>query len=366
MERTEQFQFYVDVALGNPPQDARLMLDLGNSGLFVAGSGCSRCVSRFASYVPSASNFSDVRSCSSFCSDCQDWSAGTNLCSFQSRFDDQINIAGYVATDVFSTIDEELSEIPVPISVIEEVSGFIENTPVSGIFGLGSSSVFQKILTQAKLSNSFSMCLGEHLSFTMGEDPSSLEGINWISLRRTSQKSYGVDVSGVSVAGKKLKVSPISAVMNIAQMNIGLPADLWAAVTNELIVNHNKLGFSMRTWMFDKCLPLTRQQVSALPTISLRFVGSDVSFAIPSSVYAIPSGNNYCFGFEPSENEVILGDLFLQNYHIVIDNAKSGFGIAPISTCPSVPAKRGGVSMCDAPSLLASFTLILLLVAALL
>jgi len=96
--------------------------------------------------------------------------------------------------------------------------------------------------------------------------------------------------------------------------------------------------------LFDgTCFTMTDQQVRAFPDLTLCL--AKIKALTISPFDYLWQGNGtlgvYCFGIQAiDELPVIIGDVFMQNFHVVFDRATDMVGFGPLSSCPSVYERK--------------------------
>jgi len=184
----------------------------------------------------------------------------------------------------------------------------------------------------------------------MGIDYSNNNAFDWAT--ELSQSFYIVNIQDI-------KVGTQSMGLGNNQYNTG-PGTLVDSGTTLIIFNtavYNALGNLLqgmctgtqlvgicntqqgKSLLDGYCYNMNAQQRALFPDISFSLAGTTNYLTVSQTAYLIPQGSSYCLGIANSQNDMILGDVFMRSFHVVFERASTRVGFGPISTCPtpSVP-----------------------------
>jgi len=108
---------------------------------------------------------------------------------------------------------------------------------------------------------------------------------------------------------------------------------------------YSNLGFNMTAFLLGAVLPLTGNQISQLPTLDIYFYSLTTAFPVGPSSWVVPYYGGYIFGIVNGGANTavgtILGDVFMQNYHVFFDRQNFQIGFASQTTCGSSASTTG-------------------------
>jgi len=342
-------EFYAELQIGSDSQTFDVQVDTGSSDLLIFGQGCGNCGSS-PTYDYSLSSDSSLLPCASSCPLCADV-ASESTCSFSDTYGDGSNVQGFVVTDVLA-VGSSISGVNVELGSIQTSSSNFENPPVSGIWGLAYSSLsdwdgttaFDNIVQQDGIPNSFSMCLTtSDPVMSLGVDYSSDSRFSWTSI--TQQTYYAVSMEDLQVDGNSLGLSPNAYNNPLTIVDSGTTLFYVSNTAYSALVSsfgalcgsnslHGICDVSSTQTMFDGvCYQMSQSQLNAYPSIGVVLSGISDPLTLGPTQYLVPQGSYYCFGIYPSAKFSILGDVFMQNWHVVFDRANSKVGFGPIDSC---------------------------------
>ncbi|KYR00990.1 hypothetical protein DLAC_02067 [Tieghemostelium lacteum] len=376
------FEFYIPILVGNPPQMFTVIVDTGSTALAIPSPECylyrsrdtkSKCLCSSANmdgtYLASWSATSQLVQCSDS-SKCPSLRCGNDgqSCLFNLTFADQSFLDGYLVYDqvtlgdyqamaTFGAIQREsltFSHLSCPLSQEEQ-----NQIPNDGILGLSyqsldpnnGDSIFSKIVQQNNLSDSFSMCMGQHGGVLVlgGVDNSSQLG-PMLYTNITNEKFYSINIMDVHIDGTALNI-PSSAFGKVNVVDSGtslliLNQAIYIPFTLFLTQRYPTLpGFGLDYFWLGKCHLI--EDISIYPTFHLVIPGSsgisNFTLEIKPSLYLIPLDDQpfyYCFGIQTipynTDIGILVGDVVLQNYNVHYNRERGQIGFAPISQCNSI------------------------------
>jgi len=353
-------KFFLTATLGTPPQSLKLMPDTGSSDIIVYGSTCQSSVcqqyTNLYSYGSSSSDHSVVCGTAGFlCNTCDSFD-GANTCIFKNRYgvNPIVEADGNILREVFSVGD--FQNIPVNFGYITNVSDSYDLSPAEGLWGMAyiglafsNDTAFQSIVATTGIKNMFSMCLQDNNAFMtfgvdFGSDP------RFIFTPITQQLYYSIFISDMKLLGISLGLSSSDyntpAVVDSGTTLLYLPTTVYnTLITKFKTMNLPGVAGEGSMTIFDGyCYVLTQSQVNSYPNLSI--IITDMNHN-PQSLDVIPStylytmvsnGHTYwCSGFLDSGNDgvLILGDVFMANFHVVFDRENDRVGFSSPSTCPN-------------------------------
>jgi len=191
---------------------------------------------------------------------------------------------------------------------------------------------------------------------SLGTDFSTTQGFQWVPI--TTKLYYGVTISGMSVAGQSLGSASIfnsngqsaGTIVDSGTTLMLLPKSAYAAYGSYLGSQCSKgtqlAGLcnpapSDGSTILDGglCYTMSDSQVNAYPSLTVDF-GSGIVMTVSPQKYLFPFNDNgvtyRCMGLAnlTNDGEMILGDVFMQNWHVVFDRQHSQIGFGPVSSCP--------------------------------
>jgi len=345
-------EFYCNITLGTPAQTLYVQVDTGSSDLLVFGNDCSSCT--FANgdypYDPATSSTSKSVGCQTngyYCETCNN-----QMCGFLDTYGDNSQASGSVYVDVFGV--GAYSGVAVSFGVIDDVSGNFENPPVDGIWGISypdlafTTPAIDYLITQENLANTFSMCTSVSKPvMSIGIDYSANPNFQWTDI--VAEEYYNVQITDMLVGGKSLNLSSAYYNSPMAIVDSGTTLILLEDSTFNVLMNiftnmcpglTGYCGEGDQSIFNGYCYGLNQNDINAYPDVAIAFNGITTPFTLTPSQYLFPSQNGnqvlYCGGFGSSGSEgTILGDVFMQGYHVAFDRTHSKVGFAPLATCPT-------------------------------
>jgi len=272
-----------------------------------------------------------------------------SFCGFDDVYGDGSHAGGEVSTDIFSVGSLSAN---ISFGLIENSSAGFEPTNVDGIWGLAYPSLsdwqgippFFEIVDQDQIYPAFSMCLnltggggGGVMDFGVNYQGDS--GFNWTDI--IDELYYVVELTEMSVGGQSVATSGFGqSIVDSGTTLLILTSSVYSAFASS-VQNSSACGnSSICSGLFNgNCLQLNEGEISSLPTVAFTFQGTGPLNVPPQSyLYYSPQNDSYCLGIingGGGNNNTILGDIFIQNFHTVFDNNTQTVGFGPLSSCPS-------------------------------
>jgi hypothetical protein len=357
-------EFFATVGLGTPPQYVQLQVDTGSTDLIVYGAGCgSQCGNPKHFYDESQSSTTNQITCEDddyYCNqdDCNDDPEGP--CDWNDQYGDGSSINGHLDEDVF-TIGSLTTQSRVSIGVIDTVdapNGF-EATGVDGIWGFAyqalsgwqGDSVFSHIVGDTGMYDSFSLCLYENNGILeLGTDYSKDNRFVWTPIQQ--DQWYTVYIYDIKLGNNSIGISAWDLNWNGVIVDSGttlliVSTQIMTAIQNEITSLCAKTPLvgvcnvpSNQTLFDGLCYPMTAAQVNQFPTLSIKFETAGYLSILPQDYLWQGAGipGTYCMGIQAMDGglPVIIGDVFMQRYHVVFDQYEDRVGFGPLSSCPKL------------------------------
>jgi len=347
-------EFYVQVALGTPAQNLYVQVDTGSSDLLVFSSDCSDCPSS-PTYDYYTSSTSEVGLCTDDydfnCQNCYSFD-GDSACGFLDQYGDGSEVEGPVIIDEMGI--GLISHVKVSFGIIEQATSGFEPYPVSGIWGLAyqdlsdweGTPAFDQIVDQTGIYNSFSMCLENLAGVTtdagymdLGVDYSTDDSFAWTPVVEQLYYSVTVEdfgIDGVSLGYGSTTLSSPMAIVDSGTTLLLIPTSVYNAFVAQLQTGCTLQGACGTDNIFDgNCVSMTTTQLDAYPSVYITLADIVTPFVLESTDYLIPYQGFYCMGIGDSNGDgTLLGDVFMQPWHVVFDRQQAAVGFGDISTCP--------------------------------
>jgi hypothetical protein len=354
-------EYFTSVGLGTPPQFLNLQVDTGSTDLICFAKGCTGCGKNNGFYDEFKSSTASEIDCDdtdyNCANQCQD---SLSQCQFLNQYGDGSSIGGNLMRDVLVIGNYTTGDNTVVFGAINNVdapNGF-EATGVDGIIGFafqslsswGGSSAFSTLVGIYNFYDGFAMCLRpEGGVLELGVDYSKNSNFKWTPI--TDEEWYGVDIEDILVGETSIGFSWWDLNWNGVIVDSGttlliVPSDIFGAIQTVFTNLCSKVklagicGLPANETLFaGQCYNMTVQQVKQFPTFSINFYQLGPLPIQPIDYLWQGTGipGQYCMGIQAMDNlPIIIGDVFMQRYHVVFDKNTDKIGFGPISTCPKI------------------------------
>jgi len=358
-------EFYANVGLGNPAQYFYLQVDTGSADLAVYGTGCSSCAYTNEFTLTSTSTIVDCSNPNYDCPTCVTYES-TSACAFEDSYGSGASINGFVLTDFMAVGDYSGITIDFGFIQVSQAGGDgsgLEHPPVDGIWGLAGQDLsgwfgapaMDSIVGQLGLVNMFSMCLVSGSAvMSIGIDYTSDGQFTWVDM--TGSTYYPVDMTDLWVGSSSLGYGSSTynsgppgngAIVDSGTTLLLIPPSAFTAFQDTLTGMcpglHGICDVSAGATLFDgNCYTFTQLQLNAYPDVTVYIDGAP--YVLTADAYIYPFQSYRCMGIANgiSGYGAILGDVFMQNYHVAFDRVNSRVGFAPLSTCPAAGVTATG------------------------
>jgi len=355
-------EFFVNISLGNPPQILRVQVDTGSTDLVVFGDDCHGCpkANNVTYFLCGKSKSCVPISCNSGFYDCNVNNCWLDdYCPMDIEYGGGGSIQGYAVQEV---IQLGALQTRVSLGVIEDLRGPFENLGVDGCWGFayqelsswGDDPVISHFSRDLKLYDSFSMCLTpSNAVLDIGTNYQGDSRFEWTKVGQ--QIWYTVDMLDFLVNNVTLGLTAGTLNSNGVIVDSGTTLVIVSKRVLSGIKTHltsfcetkNLVGICNATAgksLFDGyCFPMTASDVSAFPPISTTLKGLTHALVMRGTEYLWEGAGEegvYCLGIQTivggEDLPLILGDVIMQNYHVVFDRVKNMVGFGPLSSCPAI------------------------------
>jgi len=356
----------VAILAGQQTEELYLLMDTGSFDMFVVGDQCVNCINPAppATYIPSPSE--TVESCSTVCTQ-----YSTNYCYGGSEC--RINVTYGDGSGAVSTIVNDLVQFP----TLNSVNGYFGNVRSvqtgqstflvagqAGIIGAayvtGSSmptnagTLLDAMAAANNFPNIFSLCINQNNPFmSFGQDYSGSAGFQWTAVTQPAVY-YTITLddmllspggsSGTSLGLSSAQLNNGGVIVDSGTSLIVLDSTIYTTLYNQLFAlcgtGSNLVGIcgvSQANSIFYAAYALTGDQISAYPTIQFTVScssGTCSALDVPPEAWIVQyTATTYTAGISENSAGSILGDVFMQNFHVVFDKTRNQVGFASQTTC---------------------------------
>ncbi|PNS20733.1 Vacuolar protease A [Sphaceloma murrayae] len=309
-------QYFSEIAIGNPPQEFKVVLDTGSSNLWVPSSDCGS----IACYLHSKYDHSDSSSYKKNGSD------------FAIRYGSGA-VEGYISQDTVQIGDLKIKNQLFGEATSEPGLAFAFGR-FDGILGLGYDTIsvngivppFYSAVDQGLLDEPV---FGFYLADTTGESEAIFGGINkdhisgdltYLPLRRKAY--WEVDLDAITFGDETAEFESTGAILDTGTSLIALPSTLADLLNKEMGA---KKGYNGQYTV--EC-----EKRDSLPDLTFTLTGKNFTIGPYDYILEVQGSCISSFmGFDipaPAGPLVILGDAFLRKYYSVYDLGKNAVGLA--------------------------------------
>ncbi|XP_042513117.1 aspartyl protease family protein At5g10770-like [Macadamia integrifolia] len=338
--------FVVNIGLGTPMQEFTVEFDTGSDLTWIQCQPCSgqchrqkdpyfnRSASSTHSSVPCGSN-----DCNQLKSATGNSQACTTTCTYRIGYGDGSYSGGYYARDKLTLSSSDVFP-NFRFGCGENNQGLFGTS--DGLLGLGRDNVSTVSQTIQKYGNIFSYCLPSTTSSTgylaFGSQAGTTPRIFNTPLLVNSNRPnfYFLSMTGISVGGKKLAISPAVFTTSGTLIDSGtvvtrLAPTAYAALRSAFRQAMSNYPRAVSTSFMDTCYNLSGYSNVVLPTIVLHFYRYTDLNVHPSGILFQLSSTQHCLAFAGNRADTdfgILGNKQQQTFEVVYNVAagKLGFG----------------------------------------
>ncbi|CAN7068702.1 unnamed protein product [Brassica rapa subsp. trilocularis] len=341
--------YIVTVGIGTPKHDLSLVFDTGSD---LTWTQCEPCGKNGTSCYPkeepiftpsSSTSYSNVSCSSPVCDSLTSQGYYRNCsasnCIYGVGYGDSSFTVGFLAKENFTLNSNVFDNINFGCG--ENNQGLFNG--IAGLLGLGRGTFSFPSQTSMTYNNIFSYCLPSsadytgHLTFGSSGGLSNSVKYTPISLARDSASFYGLDIVGITVAGKELEIpltvfSTPGAIIDSGTVITRLPPKAYAALRTAFKENMSNYTSTMGRSIFDTCYNFTGLETVEIPKVSFSFRGgTDVEVDSKGILYVL-NVSQVCLAFAGNGNDddvAIFGNVQQKTIQVVYDGAGGRVGFAP-------------------------------------
>ncbi|KAK4275418.1 hypothetical protein QN277_018504 [Acacia crassicarpa] len=341
--------YFVTVALGSPKRELSLIFDTGSD---LTWTQCRPCASSCYSqkepiFDPSlSSSYSNISCSSSQCSQLSSstgndpaCSKSTRACIYGIQYGDSSFSIGYFAKEKLTISSTDVVE-DFLFGCGQNNQGLFGST--AGLLGLGRRPISFVEQTAHKYNKVFSYCLPSRASavgyLTFGGGGYSSGNVKFTPLSSISQGSsfYGLDFTGISIAGVKLPVSASTfssgTIIDSGTVITRLPPAAYGPLRDAFRKGMSKYPKAAPVSILDTCYDLSKYKIVAVPKVTLSFAGGvNVELDARGILYVVRE-TQVCLAFSPNRDSsiaTIIGNVQQKTLEIVYDVGAGKVGFRP-------------------------------------
>uniref|UniRef100_M4CXQ9 Peptidase A1 domain-containing protein n=1 Tax=Brassica campestris TaxID=3711 RepID=M4CXQ9_BRACM len=259
-----------------------------------------------------------------------------------------------INSDVFDSVNFGCGE--------NNQGSFLAFYGAAGLLGLGRGEFSFPSQTAMTYNNIFSYCLPSspeytgHLTFGSGGLSNAVQYTSISTVVHESVSIYGLDIVGISVAGKKLEIpvtvfSTAGAIIDSGTVITRLPPKAYAALRTAFKKKMSNYKTTLGSRLLDTCYDFTGQETVDIPKVSFSFKGGTVVELHSKGILFAYDVSQVCLAFAKNSNVgnvAIFGNVQQKTLQVVYDGAGGRVGFAPNGSkcsslfhnvsCPSSPS----------------------------
>jgi hypothetical protein len=211
----------------------------------------------------------------------------------------------------------------------------------AGLLGLGRTKLALPSQTAKTYKKLFSYCLPASASskgyLSLGGQVSKSVKFTPLSAVFDSTPFYGLDITGLSVGGRKLSIDEsafsagtvIDSGTVITRLSPTAYSELSSAFQNLMTDYPSTSGYSI----FDTCYDFSKYDTVRIPKVGVTFKGGvEMDIDVSGILYPVNGLKKVCLAFAGNDDDSdtsIFGNVQQRTYQVVYDSAKARVGFAP-------------------------------------
>ncbi|XP_040381003.1 aspartyl protease family protein At5g10770-like [Oryza brachyantha] len=329
------------LGLGTPATSYVMVVDTGSSLTWLQCSPCSVSCHRQAGPVfdPRASGtYAAVQCGSSECGELQTATLNpsacsrSNVCIYQASYGDSSYSVGYLSKDTVSFGSGYFPDFYYGCG--QDNEGLFGRS--AGLIGLAKNKLSLFYQLAPSLGYAFSYCL-----------PTSSAAAGYLSIGSYNPGQYSytpmassdldaslyfISLSGMSVAGSPLAVSPseygsLPTIIDSGTVITRLPANVYTALSRAVAAAMAGAPRAPTYSILDTCFQGTAAGLR-VPAVDMTFAGGATLRLAPRNVLVDVDDSTTCLAFAPTGGTAIIGNTQQQTFSVVYDVAQSRIGFA--------------------------------------
>ncbi|KAK2658698.1 hypothetical protein Ddye_005231 [Dipteronia dyeriana] len=340
--------YIVTVGLGTPKKDLSLIFDTGSD---LTWTQCEPCVGscyqqQETIFDPKVSKSYINISCSSaLCSSLVGHFAGntprcsSTTCVYGIQYGDSSFSVGYFGRETLTLTPTDI----IPNFLFgcgQNNQGLFRGA--AGLIGLGRDPISLVSQTAQKYKKIFSYCLPSSSSatghLTLGNGGGFSKSVKFTPLSTVSGGAsfYGLDVTGISVGGKKLPISASifstsGTIIDSGTVITRLPPTAYSSLKSSFRQLMSKYPTAPALSILDTCYDFSKYTTISVPVISFTFNGG-TEVSIEKGIFYVNKVTQVCLAFAPNGDDsdvAIFGNVQQKTLEVVYDVAGGRVGFAP-------------------------------------
>ncbi|CAK7354032.1 unnamed protein product [Dovyalis caffra] len=337
--------YVVTVGLGTPKKELTLIFDTGSD---ITWTQCEPCVKscykqKEPKLDPTKSTSYRNISCSSPSCELVNTEGGqgcsSSTCLYQVQYGDGSYSVGFFATETLSlTSNSEFKNFLFGCG--QQNEGLFGGA--AGLLGLGRTELSLPSQTAKKFKKLFSYCLPASSSskgyLSFGGKVSETVKFTPLSKDFESTPFYGLDITGLSVGGRKLSIDPSifstsGTIIDSGTVISRLPPTAYSALSSAFKKLMTKYPLTSAYSILDTCYDFSKYDKITIPKVSVSFKGGvEMDLDVTGILYPVQGLKKVCLAFAGNDDDSdtsIYGNVQQKTYQVVYDGAKGRVGFAP-------------------------------------
>ncbi|CAL5052552.1 unnamed protein product [Urochloa decumbens] len=334
--------YVTQLGLGTPATSYAMVVDTGSSLTWLQCSPCIVSCHRQAGPLFNPKSSSTYASVSCSASQCDELQAATlnpsacstsGVCVYQASYGDSSFSVGYLSKDTVSFGSGSFPNFYYGCG--QDNEGLFGRS--AGLIGLARNKLSLLYQLAPSLGNSFSYCLPTSAStgyLTIGSYNPGQYSFTPMASNSLDASLYFVTLSGMSVAGSPLAVSPseyasLPTIIDSGTVITRLPTSVYTALSKAVAAAMAARGVQSAPAfsILDTCFEGQASQVR-VPAVGMAFTGGATMKLAATNVLIDVDDSTTCLAFAPTDSTAIIGNTQQQTFSVVYDVGQSRIGFA--------------------------------------
>ncbi|XP_018442751.1 aspartyl protease family protein At5g10770 [Raphanus sativus] len=340
--------YIVTVGIGTPKHNLSLVFDTGSDLTWTQCQPCGGNGTCYPQEEPifnssSSSSYSNIpcssQVCDSLTSQGYYKNCSASSCIYGTVYGDSSFTSGFFAKEKFTLNSDVFDGLNFGCGEINQ--GLFYGA--AGLLGLGRGTFSFPSQTAMNYSCIFSYCLPSssdytgHLTFGSSGGLSNSVKYTPISKVRDTASFYGLDIVGITVAGKELEIpltvfSTPGAIIDSGTVITRLPPKAYAALRTAFKENMSNYTSTMGRSILDTCYDFTGLETVEIPKVAFSFEGGTVVKVDSQGILYAFDVSQVCLAFAGNGDDgdvAIFGNVQQKTLQVVYDGAGGRVGFAP-------------------------------------